>query len=140
VRGEYIGPGVCGPSAGSRTASLRVDRTLKRWCDWLEALTHFQVHQMHHCGSPLLVLDKTIIFLWPLLKRHDWSYADLLSVLHSITNPGPFFPCQSPEQLAAYCQSSLGLRCRSAAKPARTGCLPGQVVAERLFRFLPVIS
>jgi hypothetical protein len=140
VSGEYIGPGVCGPAASSRTASLRVDRTLKRWCDWLEALTHFQVHQIHHTGSPLLALDKAIIFLWPLLKRHDWSYADLLGVLRSITNLVHFFPGQSPEQFAAYCQSSLGLRRRSAAKPARSGCLPGQVVAERLFRFLPVIS
>lgn len=138
--GEYIGPGVWRPESGSRTAVVRVRRTLKRWCDWLEALTHFQVHQSHQPASQTLVLDKAIIFLWPLLQKHKWSYDDLLKILETSTNCRGCFPCQTVEQLAAYCRNSLGLRSeRTIAATDSATSLAGYAVAERLLRFLPMI-
>jgi hypothetical protein len=140
VSGSYIGPGVWTPEAGSRTAALRVRHTLKRWCDWLEALVHFQVHQWHHWNSANLELDKAIIFLWPLLKRHEWSYGDLLQILRSQGTSRDLIPCQSVHQLAAYCQSCLGLRCRTLAKAFQMQSQPGRAVAERVLKFLPAIG
>jgi hypothetical protein len=136
ISGEYIGPGVWKPEAGSRIAALRVRRTLKRWCEWLEALIHFQVHQIRHVASVRLELDKAIILLWPLLKRYNWSYRGLLMLLRSHSNYGNCFPCQSEQQLASYCRDFLGLRGAHPAM-ARFGALSGQAAAERLLKFLP---
>ena len=138
--GEYIGPGVWSPLAGSKKATQRIRRTLQRWCDWLEALTHFQIHLDYCSNVRHRDLDKAIIFLWPLLKTHYWTNADLLSVLRAVTNVGAEFPCQSERQLAAYCQSALGLRNPRFAKRRRSGAIPGKAVAERVFNFLPAIA
>jgi hypothetical protein len=161
--GEYIGPGVWTSESDSRTAVLRVRRTLKRWCDWLEALTHFQVHQAHQPASQLLALDKAIIFLWPLLQKHQWSQGELLKVLQALSyscgsssyqfagasgragNPPPAAkivscPFVAAEQLATYCRSSLGLHCeRTTAASGPVTSLAGYAVAERFVRFLPTI-
>lgn len=137
--GEYIGPGVGSAKPGSKNAGLRVRRTLQRWCDWLEALLHFQIHEMNCRGAGPRKVDQTIIFLWPLLTRHKWSSADLLSVLRSLSNDEARFPCQSAEQLAVYCPGELALRLPDRRTAAKEGMLPGQDVAERLYRFLPAM-
>lgn len=136
VSGEYIGPGVWRPEAGSRAAALRVRRTLKRWCEWLEALIHFQVHRLHHAASPRLELDKTIILLWPLFKRYNWSFRGFLLLLRSHSNCGNGFPFQPESQLASYCRDFLGLSADQAAR-AGSEVLSGQLTAERLLKFLP---
>ena len=138
--GEFIGPGVWTPDAGSRTAAVRVRRTLKRWCEWLEALAHFRVHQSHVHSAETSQIDKAVIFLWPLLKRHEWGYDELLRVLGPFLASGNSYPCGSEAQLVSYCRGVLGLRKIKAPTVAGRSVLPGQTVAERVLRFLPVIQ
>jgi len=140
VSGEYIGPGVWSPEAGSKNAAVRVRRTLQRWCDWLEALMHFQIHDLHRPGTVPRELDQAIIFLWPLLSRYRWSALDLLAVLRSFLDCSANLPCQSEEQLATYCRTALGLRLPNRRTAVESGVLAGREVAERLFRFLPTIG
>jgi hypothetical protein len=142
VSGEYIGPGVWTPRAGSKDAARRVRRTLKRWCDWLEALAHCEVRERHalEADQDQRALDKAIIFLWPLLKRHNWGHLDLLTVLRSLTHCGDAFPCQSEKQLATYCGTALALHKASFEPPAKNGDPAGQTVARRLFKLLPLFQ
>jgi hypothetical protein len=139
ISGEYIGPGVWTPEAGSRNAVHRVRRTLRRWCQWMEALAHFQVHEARKPFSIHREFDKLIILLWPLAMRHNWGYLDLLNVLRSL-GCGKSFPCPSEGQLAEYCQTALRLQLTSRPIAAKETPIAGQVVAERLFKFLPTIS
>jgi hypothetical protein len=138
--GEFIGPGVWTPNSGSRTAAVRVRRTLKRWCEWLEALAHFRIHESHFCASNGRQLDKTIIFLWPLHRRHDWNSDELLNLVRTLLGCGTGYPCGSEAQLVSYCRSVLGLRKIKAASVAARSVIPGQAVAERVFNFLPAIQ
>jgi hypothetical protein len=140
VSGEYIGPGVWTPQEGCKSAALRVRRTLKRWCQWMEALAHFQVHDQRHAFSPHRYFDKLIILLWPLMIRHNWSYLDLLKLLRVLGKCGQSIACPSEAKLAEYCQNALRL-----APPTRSTASPkiseaGQLVVERLVRFLPTMS
>lgn len=135
---EYIGPGVWTREAGSKDAALRVRHTLERWCDWLEALAHFRIHALRYPGPGHQLRDKTIIFLWPLLKRYNWSYRELLTLVRSLLDCADTYPCQSDHQLAAYCSTVLGLRQAGLTTAPKDRALPGQAVAERLFKFLPV--
>jgi len=138
--GEYIGPGVWSPPSGSGQAARRVRRSLQRWCDWLEALTHFQVHGECRQAAASPDLEKAVILLWPLVKRHNWNWSELLGILRSQANCSERPPCESEAQLAAFCQTSLGLHCRRApGEPARVP-LPGEAVAARLIKFLPLIN
>jgi hypothetical protein len=135
MSGKYIGPGVWKPEAGSRVAALRVHRTLRRWCDWLEALVHFQVHQLHYpAGS--VDLDKAIILLWPLFTQYRWSFDSLLEILRSRTVFGKSLPFETGNQLAAYCKAKLRLHGNSPRKSADIS-IDGLEVAERLLKFLP---
>jgi hypothetical protein len=136
--GAYIGPGVWTPPAGAQKAAQRVRRTLQRWCDWLEALTHFQVHRDHFPGSESRELDKAIILLWPLLKQHHWTYADLLALLRSW--PGAPASFAVDEEFSFYCRNALGLYCQRLRSHRPHSKLYGQAVAERLLRFLPTVS
>jgi hypothetical protein len=140
LSGEYIGPGVWSPPSGSTKAARRVRRTLQRWCDWLEALAHFQVHCECRAAAVCPEMEKAIILLWPLVKRHQWSSADLLRVLRSLTGCGERFPCQSAEQLARFCQTGLGLHCPRPSREELQAPLDGETVAARLLKFLPAIA
>ena len=75
-----------------------------------------------------------------MLKRHDWNYDELLNLLRVLLGCGNAYPCGSEAQLNSYCRSILGLRKIKAASVAARVVLPGQVVAERLFKFLPAIQ
>ena len=138
--GEYIGPGVWSPAAGSKMAAARVRHTLQRWCDWLEALMHFQIHDRHGRSDIPREVDQTIILLWPLLIRHKCNASDLLAVLRSLWNSGASFPCQSADQLTEYSRSALALRLPNRRSAVQNGLLAGQEVAERVFLFLPTIG
>ena len=138
--GEYIGPGVWTPRSGAAQATVRVRRTLRRWCDWLEALAHFQVHELSHNSSVHLELDKLVIFLWPFLKHHRWTPADLLNLVCSLTNSGTNGPCTSGAQFAAYCRNTLGLHWAKAKGRPQAVCAEDLGVAQRLFNFLPAIA
>lgn len=138
ISGEYIGPGVWKPEAGSRAAALRVRRTLHRWCDWLEALVHFQVHQLHHSSSARLELDKSIILLWPLFNRHNWSFDTLLDLLRSQTACCGLLPWETERQFAAYCMGHLKLH-RASCPRTTEGSPDGLDIADRLLKFLPAM-
>jgi hypothetical protein len=140
ISAEYIGPGVWTPQSGSRNAALRVRRTLKRWCRWMEALVHFQVHEQRHAFSTHRQFDKLIILLWPLVLRHNWSYRDLLNLLRSLGKCEKSFPCLSEIQLAEYCETALRLCLRDRTTSGKKNSGAAQVVAGRLFKFLPAIS
>ncbi len=59
---------------------------------------------------PSQSLDRAIIKIWPLVKHHHWSAADLLYVLRKVLSPGDLAPCPDQTALAAYCAGTLGLR------------------------------
>ena len=140
VSGEYIGPGVWNPQAGPRNATARVRRTLKRWCQWMEALVHFQVHEQHHALSTHRHFDKLIILLWPIALLRRWSYRDLLNLLRSLATFGTGFPYPSETQLADYCSKVLKLHLPVPATSTHRLSSADQLVAGRLFKFLPAIS
>jgi hypothetical protein len=140
ISGEYIGPGVWNPHAGCQDARQRIRRTLKRWSEWMEALVHFQVHAAGFFKSADGALDQLIIFLWPLIKRHHWNSRDLRRVLLSLTDCDDRYPCQSAEQLAAYCHHVLGLRWRGTKALRATNLAAVLPVAQRLYKLLPAIT
>jgi hypothetical protein len=81
-------------------------------------------------------LDTFIISLWPLLKRHNWTYRDLLNVTRDLDGrqrPASY-PCDREQDFATYCANVLGLRKTKATKGRTTknGRPPGYDVATRL--------
>ena len=137
---EYIGPGVWTPDAGSRSAAVRVRRTLKRWSEWLEALAHFRTHQELRRCAEVAPMDKAIIFLWPLSKRYDWTHEELLRLLREYQACGTGYPCGSANQLISHCRGVLGLWKVKTPSSGTRSVLPAQTVADRLLRFLPAIQ
>ena len=150
-------------------------RSVERWCDWIDAVIHFQTHagwhlqparfdpdpekrelaalginqrnfasmsdfsktwwHWHHgeaaerfkesakwpaLGAAMASekeriwnypdLDTVIISLWPLLKRNNWTYRDLLKVARMILPVPHRYPLGCEPELATYCQNVLGLR------------------------------
>jgi len=78
-------------------------------------------------------LDEAIIALWPLVKRHHWSYGDLLRVLGDLVDCSDDCICQSERNLGIYCFNTLRLRKPGQGRTARHERPAGYVVALRLF-------
>lgn len=55
-------------------------------------------------------LDECIIMLWPLVRRHHWTYRDLMNVIRSVAPVPLRYPCEREQDLATYCNNVLGLR------------------------------
>jgi hypothetical protein len=55
-------------------------------------------------------LDDCIIRLWPLVRRHQWTYRDLMNVIRSVAPVPLRYPCERDQDLATYCNNVLGLR------------------------------
>jgi len=176
----------------------RVQREfVKRLCDWLDAITHWRIHerfyvspisfdvdpdtrelagigwqqkhfsqlaavtkaywQLHHdeaaqrfkdspkwatVGKAMYSektryqsypqLDELLIWLWPLVKKHEWTYRDLLNVARAITSRATY-PCNTERKLATYCINVLGLHKRRAGKTSRNGEPKGCGAALRLY-------
>lgn len=85
-------------------------------------------------GQHPAAVDQLIIVFWPLVKRHRWTYRDLMSVLTAILPPPAVYPCLREQELAAYCANVLGLRKSSMGpgKSAPDGRPPGFEVAWKL--------
>lgn len=71
-------------------------------------------------------LDLALITCWPLLKKFNWTYRDLMEVAKLILPQHQRYPLQSEPELATYCLNVLGLRKagpkgRSAADGKPTG-------------------
>ncbi len=195
--GDYLGPKTTHlakrPGAGLELAR----RSLARWCNWLDALIHFQTHQLWHlapaCFDPdpgkreLAVLgaiqrhwgrldapaqdrwlrhfsqaaqqfkdspkwpalgkamsadsdriwqysevDTLVISLWPLVKKHNWTYRDLLEVIRPGLKRPEAYPCASEQGFATYCANVLGLMKTGRGRSARQGRPAGEEIARRL--------
>jgi hypothetical protein len=77
-------------------------------------------------------LDEAIMTLWPLVKRHNWSYTDLLAVLGDLLDSGDAYPTQSESNLATYCTRALHLRKAWLGKTSKTDRPAGYVIALRI--------
>lgn len=82
-------------------------------------------------------VDARIIGLWPLVVRHNWTYADLLKVLEKLMplKPGGGdrrYPLDSVESLKVHCRTICGLTKAGKGRSAQ-GLPQGWRVAERLF-------
>ena len=176
-------------------------QSVQRWCDWIDAVVHWQTHfryhllpasfdpdadkrelaalglmqrgfsalsdsskarwQWHHreaaerlkdspkrptlgriMAAPLrddagpAAVDQVAISLWPLLKRHNWTYRDLMAVARKVLPPPHRYPLEREQDLAAYCRNVLGMR-KPPGLPGRSspdGSPPGSEVALKLCR------
>lgn len=78
-------------------------------------------------------LDTAVISIWPLVKKHNWTYRDLMEFLTSQKLHSKSYPCEREQDLAAYCSNVLGLRKSGQGKTAVNGRPAGYEVAVRLF-------
>jgi len=81
-------------------------------------------------------VDEIVICLWPLVKRHNWTYRDLMTVVRKVLPTPHRYPLEREQDLAAYCPNVLGLRKPPGqpGKSSRDGCPPGSEVALKLCR------
>jgi hypothetical protein len=96
--------------------------------------------------------DLRAISLWPLLKRHNWTYADLLHVIQSLhaqpannsavhtpnsavraPHSALNYPLDREQTFSTYCNNVLGLRKSAPGTTAKDGLPKGHQVAELLF-------
>jgi hypothetical protein len=197
---DFFGPQAVGNPPPPAEMVRLARRSVERWCDWIDALVHFQTHagwhrqpakfdpdaekrelaalginqrnyasmndfeknwwQWHHgeaaerfknspkwatLGKAMAAgnekvwnypeLDRALITNWPLLKKHNWTYRDLLAVLKMIFPPPHRYPLASEPELAAYCQNVLGLRKSGPKGRSRPdGKPPGWEVGLKLCR------
>src|SRR5262249_52855555 len=64
-------------------------------------------------GSPVWIyeqLDTLVISLWPLVKKYNWTYRDLLNVIRPVLRRPKAYPCEREQDFATYCVNVLGLR------------------------------
>lgn len=92
-------------------------------------------------------LDQRVILCWPLVKRHNWTYADLMGVVRDLLpscqaprvskNVPPAFkpPLDTVGNFASHCVNALGLRKPEGrrGKTRPSGRPRGYEVARRLF-------
>ena len=78
-------------------------------------------------------LDTAVISVWPLVKKHNWTYRDLMEFLTRMSLHPKSYPCEREQDLAAYCSNVLGLHKRGQGKSAANGRPAGDDVAVRLF-------
>ena len=81
-------------------------------------------------------VDRIVILLWPLMKRHNWTYRDLMRIIRGLLPPPSRYPLGCEQDLAAHCSNVLGLRKQNgpAGKSSPDGKPPGYEVAIRLCR------
>ncbi len=78
-------------------------------------------------------VDQVVIMLWPLLRRHDWTYRELMEVVCDILPDARRYPCEREQDLAAYCSNVLGLRKGLTGRSRSRDKIPGREVARTLF-------
>lgn len=84
-------------------------------------------------ASNAAALDECIIKLWPLVRRHHWTYRDLMNVIQSVAPVPLRYPCEREQDLATYCNNVLGLRKSSKkGKSDPHGRPPGYEVARAM--------
>jgi hypothetical protein len=78
-------------------------------------------------------LDTLIISLWPLLKRHNWTYRDLMNVTRSLISRPDAYPCQREQDFSVHCLTVLGLRKTGRGKSSPDGRPPGHQIAREIY-------
>lgn len=194
---DHVGPKTMELARHPALAVPLMRRTVERWCEWLDALIHWNTHELAHLspvqfdadaekrelaalgvnqrayaylsdfsrmwwhwhhgaaaerfkdspkwqtvGKAMAAqetrhwnypqLDATLISLWPLVKRHLWTYGDLLNVVVEVAPDLRRYPCEREADLATYCNNVLGLRKSARGKTAKNGRPKGHEVALRL--------
>lgn len=77
-------------------------------------------------------LDDCIIMLWPLVRRHQWTYQDLMTVIRAVAPVPLRYPCERVQDLASYCNNVLGLRKNSKGRSDPNGTPPGFEMARAM--------
>jgi hypothetical protein len=83
-------------------------------------------------------LDTVLIYVWPLVKRHNWTYRDLLNVLCPILARPNAYHCQTEQDLAAYASNVLGLHKTGRGATAKNRRPSGCAIVPLLFPPAPV--
>ncbi len=99
------------------------------WIKMGEAMANEASREPHHPE-----IDQAVIRLWPLVSRHNWTYRDLMTVLHEVLPTKQGYPCDGEQALATYCSNVLGLR--KGGKGGRSvvkGELPGLGAARAIY-------
>jgi hypothetical protein len=199
---DFVGPKTLNMNKRPAEAVALMKRSMERWCEWLDAVLHFQTHYHYHvlpesfdpdpekrelaalgvlqrgfreltpfghawwewhhreaaerfkdspkwetigklAVAPLrsepAEVDELIITFWPLVKRHNWTYRDLMVVCGEIMPSAARYPLEREQDLAAYCSNVLGLRKKGGppGKSSPDGRPKGHEVALRLCRREP---
>jgi hypothetical protein len=94
-----------------------------------------------HRPWPYRELDIAIISLWPLLKRHNWTYRDLINVILALNSDSVLriphsalnYPCQREQDFTVHCRTVLGLRKTGRGKTTKNALPLGHEIARKLF-------
>jgi len=78
-------------------------------------------------------VDTAIISLWPLLKRHNWTYRDLMNVTRALISRPDAYPCQREQDFTVHCRTVLGLRKTGRGTSSKDGRPPGHQIAREVF-------
>lgn len=74
-------------------------------------------------------LDDCIIMFWPLVRRYEWTYQDLMTVIQKVAPEPLRYPCERAQDLASYCNNVLGLRKSSKGRSNPNGTPLGYEIA-----------
>lgn len=66
------------------------------------------------------------------MRRHHWTYLDLLNVIRAVAPVPLRYPCERVQDLACYCNNVLGLRKNTKGKSDPNGTPPGWEVARAM--------
>jgi len=131
-----------------------VQRNYSELNDWMKGAwqhLHTQFAERHHNSPKWLTVgqamaspdkrvwpyhqvDTCIIYLWPLVKLHNWTYRDLMKVVRTLIARPQAYPCRREHELAVHCRTVLGLRKNTRGKSNTSGRPPGCEIAQRIFR------
>jgi hypothetical protein len=78
-------------------------------------------------------VDSAIIRIWPLLKRNNWTYREMRSVVQMVLPKRRRYPLESDQDFSAYCANVLGLSKSGKKGRSKRGAQPrGWEVAVKL--------
>jgi hypothetical protein len=154
LAGDFVGNRAANPAARPHEAVALMRSSFDRWCDWVDAVIHMECHARWHLSPhnfgmdpsegrsiqsigyrrlwAFQEVDEAAICLWPLIKRHNWTYGDLLNVLRDVLRRPEVHPCRSEQALTNYCTQTLGLHRPGRGKTTVNTRPPGYELALRL--------
>ena len=135
---QELAPWVPRPYASSsRFAPVR--RTnWNRWKDWpiWQLLPQAAISRPQR-PWPHPELDEAILSIWPLVKRHNWTFTDLIHVLGDLLTMPDAYPMVSERNMAMYCMHVLRLRKTAQGKTAKDERPVGYELAIRIYPPVP---